>query len=490
MNSILVIIDTLRYDYVGANGNAGIETPNLDRLAAEAWVFDHCYISSFPTIPHRTDVITGDYGSPFHEWMPLPFDVPTLPDVLKRQGYATQLIHDTPHLVNGGHHFDYPFNSWTFVRGAEVDRPWIMDTLPVPDNWARDPLFDEQPDAPPPPDFPGRAYNPTDVYLPANRTRKKYEDWNCARLFTTAREFLHDNAQRRNFFLWLDCFDPHEPWDAPPEFVLKYDKTPGYDGRVDPRTFGSWRNSDLTDAARERIRATYAAKVTWMDHWFGVLLDALEETGLKNETALIVTSDHGTNDGRFGSFGKTRPPREGEARVPLMVRAPGIGVGRSDAIVQPQDFLATLVTMAGGDPPLALDSHDVIAQADGTAPHARQIALAGSPLWERELMFTAFDGEWCLEVAAKPEKCRLVRLGESEDVSSSHSRVVAELREQALDECERRKADPAIVDWMRREGTQPYPANAIPHRFFPPPPGYKPYFGRVYHGDMGVSRHK
>ena len=142
MNIVLIVMDTLRYDYIGANGNDWIRTPNMDCRASNAWNFDQCMIGSFPTIPHRTDVITGRYGGPFHVWKPLPHYMPTLPRALADAGYRTQLIHDTPHLVNGGHNFDLPFHAWTFIRGAEVDRPWV-DSLPLPpDGWPRDPVFD------------------------------------------------------------------------------------------------------------------------------------------------------------------------------------------------------------------------------------------------------------------------------------------------------------------------------------------------------------
>ena len=77
MNIVLLVIDTLRYDYIGANGNDWIRTPNLDALAAGSLVFDRAFAGSFPTIPHRTDVMTGRYGGPFHPWMPLRFDVVT-----------------------------------------------------------------------------------------------------------------------------------------------------------------------------------------------------------------------------------------------------------------------------------------------------------------------------------------------------------------------------------------------------------------------------
>ena len=230
MNIVLIIIDTMRYDYIGANGNDWIETPNLDRLSAQSWCFDRAFAASFPTIPYRTDVMTGKYGSPFHTWKPLPFDTRSLPSVLGEAGYATQLIHDTPHLVNGGHAFDYPFHTWTFIRGAEVDRAWMDDEAQWPSNWCRDPLFDVLGE-----DADLTKHNYT--YARTNRGRTNLDDWNCAKLFNTAAQFLRDNARRENFFLWIDCFDPHEPWDVPPAFMLKYDKTPGYDGRLDPRAF-------------------------------------------------------------------------------------------------------------------------------------------------------------------------------------------------------------------------------------------------------------
>jgi len=212
VNFVIIVIDTLRYDHIGAHGNEWIQTPNLDRLVGESWDFSNSYCASFPTIPHRTDAMTGRSGSPMFPWIPLRWELPTLPWTLAEAGYATQLIHDTPHLVNGGHNFDWPFHAWTQIRGAEVDRPWIDTKDWWPENWERDPLFD----------FVGRKPQelrliPT--YARANRLRYRHEDWNCARLFQTAAAWLRDNATRERFLLWVDCFDPHEPWDVPPEFA-------------------------------------------------------------------------------------------------------------------------------------------------------------------------------------------------------------------------------------------------------------------------------
>ena len=350
MNIAVILIDSLRYDHVGANGNAWIKTPNLDRLAAESWVFDQSYAASFPTIPYRTDALTGRYGAPIHPWRPLRHDVHTLPRALSDIGYATQLIHDTPHLVNGGHNFDWPFHAWTPIRGTEVDRPWITDALDWPENWKLDPIFDAIGHPPDPATQPFWA-----TYVRANRKRKTDSDWNTAQLFQAANEFLSDNAKRDDFFLWLDCFDPHEPWEAPREYMQMYDDTPGYDGSIDPRIFTT-HHASIPEACGKRIRAAYAADVSWVDHWIGTFLDSLERTGLKERTAVILAADHGTNLGEWGVYGKTWPVREFEAHVPLFIHVPGAGQGRSDVIVQPQDFFATVMGIAGGEKPDEIES--------------------------------------------------------------------------------------------------------------------------------------
>jgi len=480
MNIVVVVVDTLRYDHVGANGNDWIRTPNMDRLAAASWIFDRCFTASYPTIPHRTDLITGRTGGPFHAWRPLPFDVPTLPRALAEAGYGTQLIHDTPHLVNGGHNFDWPFHAWTPIRGAEVDRPWL-DDRPVTalDHWAPDPLFDFV-------DADLTQNRTVCTYARANRKRKKNEDWNAAKLFRTAAEFLRDNRSRDNFFLWVDCFDPHEPWDVPPEFATLYDKTPGYDGRIDPRLFAVRDTGGVPAAAVERIKAVYAAKVSWVDRWLGVFLDTLDQTGLAENTAILFTADHGTKLGEYGQFGKRYPVQEPEGHVPLFVRVPDGGSGRYGAIVQPQDIFATALALAGLDVPADLDAHDVLAQARA-GEGRRRVALSGRRAneWGRRdgaPLFTAFDAEWQLEVAAAPEDCRLTALGTQTDAAAQHPDVVERLHAAAIDEVERRGADPALMAWLRGGGTGEFPTDC---RFFdgwPSPPGYEPYFQRLYLG--------
>jgi arylsulfatase A-like enzyme len=490
VNIVLLIIDTLRYDHVGANGSSHISTPNLDRLAARSWRFENAFSASYPTIPMRTDVMTGRYGGPFHPWKPLDCDKATIPQVLATHGYCTQLIHDTPHLVNGGHGFDFPFHAWMPVRGAECDRALLTDTWNYLPNWRLDPRFD-----PLPRDDQTvlrTGWNAAGAYVHANRCRAREEDWNVARLFTTAAGFARQNAQRDNFFLWIDCFDPHEPWDSPPEFVRLYDQTPGYDGMLDPRSFGLQRNSDaLSGGAVEHLKAQYAAKVTFMDKWLGVFLDALDETGLAARTALVVTADHGTNvgdrDGRLHHFGKMVPPLANEAHVPLLVHVPGGGNGTSDQITQPQDLFATLLGIAGVRPPGDIESFDLLRAAQQGVAERRQVALCGRSVdtWRGEpdaVLFAALDTEWCLAVAARPEACQLRRLDSQDNVTAQHPDVVERLRAVALDELDRRGLDHGLLAWLRSEGRRPFPATYRTTDAHPAPPGWRNYTGYLYHG--------
>ena len=494
MNIITIIVDTLRYDHIAANGNPNIHTPNFDRLVNKSWNFHRAFAASFATIPHRTDVITGRYGAPFHPWKCLDCDVPTIPRVLAGKGYCSQLIHDTPHLVNGGHRFDFPFDAWMPVRGAEVDRAWITDSWKPFNNWCRDPLFDDYPVSM---EEVMRLHHAITCYVHTNSGREKEEDWNVAQLFLTASKFLRDNTSRENFYLWIDCFDPHEPWDAPPEFMQMYDKTPGYDGRIDPRAFHFRNDANLPEAARERVKAMYSAKVTFVDKWLGVFLDTLEETGLDQKTVILLTADHGTNVGdRNGHFGKSAPPRQNESHVPFMVCAPGAGSGQSDIIVQPQDIFATLMGTigAGKSVPDGVESYDVLKQVHESGDGRRRLALAGTVVgnWGRlgadKVIFSAFDGDWSLGFSANPEKCELKRLGSQENVAEDNPDVVAKLRAAAVEEIEHRGLDPALVKWLKSEGKDEFPKDFSVTDAHPAPAGWRGgYWNSLYNAFKNES---
>jgi len=122
MNFILIISDTLRRDHLGCYGNTWISTPHIDRFAEQSIVFDRTYAASFPTVPHRRDVMTGRYTFTYSVWAPLPLDEVVAAEELGKAGYVSMMVADCPHILENGYHFDRGFAGWEWIRGQESDR--------------------------------------------------------------------------------------------------------------------------------------------------------------------------------------------------------------------------------------------------------------------------------------------------------------------------------------------------------------------------------
>ena len=338
MNVVLIMNDTLRYDHVGANGNPWISTPNLDAFAAEATVFDHNHLCSFPTIPNRHEMIKGRHGNPFQAWRPLEWGPLTLPKVLRQAGYETMLIHDTPHMANFGFGFDRPFSGWDFIRGNEADR-WRTDhfselQIPGDRQYAMDPMLTHE----------YRNY----------RHMHQEEDQCVARVMGAACEWLTHNAGHEKFFLWVDSFDPHEPWDPPQHYVDMYD--PGYSGRkITWPAFGDIADQ-FSEDEQNNIKALYAGEVTMMDRWIGRVLEKIDDLGLRENTAVIIMSDHGFDFFEHGYIGKRALYPE-VIRTVQMVRLPdGQGAGqRISQLTQHPDFAPSVLELTGVPAPAAMD---------------------------------------------------------------------------------------------------------------------------------------
>ena len=118
----MIVSDTFRRDNLGCYGDNWISTPNIDCFAEEAIIFDNAYVGSFPTVPHRHDLVTGRYTFTYSEWAPLPQDETVLAGELGGAGYVTMMIADCPHILENGFHFDRGFDGWEWIRGQESDR--------------------------------------------------------------------------------------------------------------------------------------------------------------------------------------------------------------------------------------------------------------------------------------------------------------------------------------------------------------------------------
>jgi arylsulfatase A-like enzyme len=344
MNVILFMTDSYRRDNLSCYGPFKAKTPRLDNFAKESVIFDNAYLGSFPTIPNRLDILSGRFTFTDNEWCPMPRETITLPQILGASGYTTFMVADNPHLLEDGFNYDKGFQAFEWIRGQESDR-WRTDpkdvNVPLADGKNRSPFLMKQ-------------------IIRAKSWWKGEEDRYSPRTIKEACSWLERNQDQDNFFLYLDLFDPHEPWDAPQKYLDLYENKPWTGHDLFYTRYAFWRDF-LTQEELDHVRNLYLAEASMVDHWFGVLLDKLEELGMAEDTAIIFTSDHGYLFGEHDLTGKSMLIEVGDEMFyeavpmwydirsqPLMIRMPGIPGGRhTKALVQSPDLFPTILEMAG-----------------------------------------------------------------------------------------------------------------------------------------------
>src|ERR687894_1382232 len=341
-NVVVIVADTFRRDHLGAYGNPYIRTPYLDELARSSVVFDQHVVSSFPTMPARADILTGTFSYAHMGWEPLPRHLMTLPELLSGAGYHTMGVVDTPFYVRNGFGYDRGFDDFVWVRGQGDDtRP--RERADMRSTW------------------------------------RSEEDRMVARTMSEAERWLERHHEER-FFLYVDTWDPHEPWDAPDYYTAKYRED--YEGEQIYPAYGNWKKAGLQRDEVELGHATYCGEVTMVDFWIGRFLAKLDALGLRENTIVIFTSDHGFYFGEHDYFGKAEWVNDQEAalvedsvvpdwlpdswlltvgwsplykeltNVPLIVRAPGLKPGRRRAMTTAPDLAPTVLDLVGvGRPP-------------------------------------------------------------------------------------------------------------------------------------------
>ncbi|MDQ5812201.1 MAG: sulfatase, partial [Actinomycetota bacterium] len=226
LNVILVIIDSLRKDHVGAYGNPWIKTPNLDALAKESLRFTKAYPESLPTICARRAIHTGMRTWPFRNWQtpkgddinlegwqPIPEGQTHLAEILKENGYQTLFVTDNMHQYKPSYNFQRGFDVFEFIRGQTTDnyQPVGMTQMD---------LVNKALKAGNVPAMTGQMIQ----YFANTSGWETEEDWFAPQVFTRASELLEAAKEGQPFFLTVDCYDPHEPWDTPEEYINLYDE--------------------------------------------------------------------------------------------------------------------------------------------------------------------------------------------------------------------------------------------------------------------------
>jgi arylsulfatase A-like enzyme len=410
MNVIVVVCNSLHLGFLGPYGNGWIETPHLDRLAAEGVVFDHHFPENLTTLPTRRSWWTGRYGfpDPAQGWTPLRHDEVILPDLLWDKGVQTALISDVPLLRDVAAGFGRGFDEVSWIRGQGYD-----PLVPRGDRRvARVRLEDEPGLRLPPADDPQHdLWKERWEQFLRNRAALHTEieaNTGVARTVRTAVDWLERRGERRDpFLLWIDLFSPHGPWDPPQPYRDQY-------ATAEPDEFEAGEEGDLVEDMEDeeidlaevavlidvpagavgdvieeaellRLRRTYAGTVTLVDHWLGVLFDALRRMGRLDDTLVVFTSDQGEPLGEHGYVRRFRPWLYEELiHTPLIIRMPSGAHGgiRHQALVQTVDLLPTTLAGLGLPPSPAVHGRDLLPLIRGHHTKIRDYACLGMDVEE------------------------------------------------------------------------------------------------------------
>jgi arylsulfatase A-like enzyme len=351
MNVLLIAIDTLRADHLGCYGYQRNTSPSLDALARQSVLFEKFYTPAVPTQPSYTTMYTGQYpithGIVSHGGeVSLSERAPFLPELLQRAGYTT-----------------------CAVDSMRAMKPWFA-----------------------------RGY---EFYIdPSSRLSHRHAA-TCEDVNSRSLPWLRQHAEEK-FFLFVHYWDPHTPYLPPQRYrdlFYRGDPTDPARDTLAPlrkQPFGEWWlqgwlsefPQPLRDA--EYVVAMYDGEIRYADDGAGALLGALEDTGIADDTLVIVFSDHGENMYHHGIFFDHHGLYEGAIHCPLIVRWPGRAPAgrRVPHLVQHTDLAPTILRACGLEPPAAIEGTSLLPLITGDSD---------APLYDRLItQECSWQAKWAL----------------------------------------------------------------------------------------------
>ncbi|ECC1693946.1 sulfatase [Salmonella enterica subsp. salamae] len=365
MKAIMLMFDSLNKRLLSAYGSDRAITPNFQRLKERTVRFDNFYVGSMPCMPARRELHTGRYNFLHRGWSPLePFD-DSMPEILKKNGIHTHLVTDHKHYWrDGGATYHSRYSTYEFIRGQEgdawkgvVEKPEYRYESGEPEEIKQRRIT-------------SRVQHQINVQFMQNE-----EDHHLARTIHKGLEFIDTNHASDNWFLQLECFDPHEPFFVPEKYLRLY-------GIEDSKQFDGWPPYYFVtedDARKSTIQKYYKALLTMVDAYVGKVLDTMDRYDLWKDTLLIVNTDHGFLLGEHEWWGKNIMPLYNEvANIPCFIWHPHYGcAGESrQALAQTIDIPATLLDSFGLEKPADMQGVSLLPVLQDDTP-VRDYALFG-----------------------------------------------------------------------------------------------------------------
>lgn len=302
-NIILISIDTLRADHLSCYGYERDTSPNIDSLAADSALFSNVYASSPWTLPSHVSMLTALHGvhhQVYHDDEKMDPVLITLADLLRQHHYICTAFTGGG-FVSAAYGFSKGFDSYSEVAGG---------------------LFNQR---------------------------------SAEGLYKTVSDWLEQNGQDKNFFLFLHTYQPHDPYACPDPYrsmFLAEDakwRHINLMGRLGgkPNYF-----KEITESERQNVISLYDSEIRYTDEkLIGPLIQKLKETGLYDKTLIVFTSDHGEEFYEHSSWGHGHQLYDESLKVPLIIKFPqseNRGI-RTDTIVSLVDVMPTILEQAGID---------------------------------------------------------------------------------------------------------------------------------------------
>ena len=352
LNVLFIMSDDLNDD-IGAFGHPVVQTPNIDRLAAQSVRFDRAYTQYALCNPSRASLMTGlrpdttkvyDLTTHFRTAVPA---VVTMPQMFQKAGYFAARVGKIYHYGNpndiGTSGLDDPpsWNAFVNPRGIDID---------------------EQPKL----SFsgPSRALGSSLSYYASPAADEAHTDGMVA---TETIKLLEQN-RNRPFFIAAGFYRPHCPYIAPRAYFDRYtlDRIPVSEyselllSQSPTASRGiSWNVPEQEQ--REAVRAYYAS-ITFMDAQLGRVLDALDRLNLRQNTIIVFMSDHGYHLGDHGGLWMKQTVFERATRTPMMMAGPGVTANGqvSHRVVELLDIYPTLAAVTGVSAPAGLQGRSLL----------------------------------------------------------------------------------------------------------------------------------
>ncbi len=203
MKTIVFLADSVNRRFLSMYGNKDTKTPNLERFADKSCIFENHWTGSAPCMPARRDLLTGRLGFLERNWGAIEAFDQSLPALLKQKGVRSHMETDHYHYLElGGEGYCQCFTTWKMYRGQENDNlEWLGKDEPYIVKKGRNSEYYQQ-------------------------NRKEFiseDDYTSPKTYQAAADWLEKHGDEDDFMLWVEGFDPHEPFDVPEKYLNMYD---------------------------------------------------------------------------------------------------------------------------------------------------------------------------------------------------------------------------------------------------------------------------